>query len=56
MSIHVSTHTQVQYGELVVPSDAEVVVETLAIESRRAAHIGIEPSSLATDITKLPGT
>lgn len=47
------TITSVRYGDLVVPSEAEVKQAQLAIESRRAERVVVPPNSLAEDFARL---
>jgi len=47
------TITSVRYGDLVVPSEAEVKQAQLFIESRRAERIVVPPNTLAEDFARL---
>jgi len=47
------TITSVRYGDLVVPSDAEVKQALLNVESRRAERVLVPPNTLAEDFARL---
>jgi len=53
--VKVETITDVRYGDLVIPSEAEVMQAQLALERKRAVKLQVPPPSLSSELAQLVG-